>query len=101
VGGDTLVQASEVKNGVNVNLAFIIPVPFSGVNAQAGVGTDDTGDLLTNLQGAATTAALNKVQSFVSSNSNNQQQAGQKTQGQAPSFHQPRRGIARRRQFHG
>ncbi|HEV8062517.1 MAG TPA: hypothetical protein VGP68_21740, partial [Gemmataceae bacterium] len=86
VGGDTLVQSSEVKNGVNVNLDFIIPVPFSGVNAQAGVGTDDTADLLTNLQGAATTAALNKIQSFVSSNSNSQQQAGQQTQGQAPKF---------------
>src|SRR5262249_39399727 len=55
---------------------------FSGVSANTGVGTDDTGDLLTNLQGASTTKLIAKAQNFVQGNSNSTQQA----QSQVPGF---------------
>ena len=55
VGGDVLVQSSEVKTSVAGSKALIIPTIFSGVSAVSGVGTDDTGDLILNEQGALTT----------------------------------------------
>ncbi len=79
-------QASEVKNGVAGDKFFFFPTNFAAVTAAAGVGTDDTGDLLTNMQGALTTTVLGQVKSLVSKNSSDQQQAGEKTAGQAPSF---------------
>ena len=69
VGGDVLVQSSEVKTSVAGSKAVIIPTIFSGVTATAGVGTDDTGDLILNLQGALTTTVLGKLGAFVTSKS--------------------------------
>ena len=69
VGGDVLVQSSEVKTSVAGSKALIIPTIFSGVSAVSGVGTDDTGDLILNEQGALTTAVLGKVSAFVTSKS--------------------------------
>ncbi len=87
VGGDTLIQATEVKAGVPGSKFFgVFPTIFAGVVAAAGVGTDDTGDLLINLQGAATTKVIGLVQQLVAKESSSQQQAGQQTQGQAPAF---------------
>ena len=65
VGGDALIQSSETKNGFNGTKLFFIPNLFTGVAVNTGVGTDDSGDLLTNLQGATTSTVLGKVGSFV------------------------------------
>ena len=54
-GGDTLVQANEVKNGFSGTKFFFLPTLFTGVAVNTGTGNDDTGDLLLNMQGAATT----------------------------------------------
>jgi hypothetical protein len=86
VAGDANILATETTNGVVQPKYFFILSLFSGVGAAAGVGSDDTGDLLLNLQGALTTTLLNKVGSLVSSKANSQQQDGQQSQGQAPSF---------------
>ena len=69
VGGDVLVQSSEVKTSVAGSKALIIPTIFSGVSAVSGVGTDDTGDLILNEQGALTTLVLGKVSTFVTNKS--------------------------------
>ena len=66
VGGDALVQANEVKNGFNGTKFFFLPTLFSGVAVNVGVGTDDSGDLLDNLQGTTTTLLLNQAMMLVS-----------------------------------
>ena len=65
VGGDAVIQSSETKNGFNGTKFFFLPSLFTGVAVNTGVGTDDSGDLLTNLQGATTSTVLGQVGSFV------------------------------------
>ena len=54
VGGDALVQANEVKNGFSGTKLFFLPTLFTGVAVNTGVGNDDSGDLLNNMQGPTT-----------------------------------------------
>ncbi|MGA2257028.1 MAG: hypothetical protein ABSG53_20440, partial [Thermoguttaceae bacterium] len=68
VGGDALVQANEIKNGFSGTKFFFLPTLFTGVAVNIGVGTDDSGDLLNNLQGATTTLLLNQAKMLASAN---------------------------------
>jgi hypothetical protein len=86
VSGDVTIQATETKSGVFTAKFFVFPTTFAGVTSAAGVGNNDSGDLLINLQGATTTAVLDKLKTLVTKKSNNQQQPGQQSQGQAPKF---------------
>jgi hypothetical protein len=80
--GNTLVQATEVKGNVSNTKFFILPTFFSGVSANTGVGTDDSGDEIVNMQGVATQKLIGLAKNLVGINSNNTQ----KTQSQAPGF---------------
>ena len=63
LGGDALVQANEIKNGF-LGSKFFFATLFTGVAVNVGVGTDDTGDLINNMQGPVTQALLSKVASL-------------------------------------
>ena len=86
VGGNATIQATEVKNGITSDKFFIIPANFGGVAAASGVGTDDVGDLLTNVQGALENQALTAAESLVKTFAGDADDTDAQTETQAPNF---------------
>ena len=82
VGGNALVQAGEIKNGVAGTKFFFLPTNFAAVTAASGVGTDDKGDLLTDMQGDLTTGLITQVTNLVGQDG----KADQKMAAEAPAF---------------
>jgi len=62
VAGDVTVQAYEVKNGITGDTFFgLVPMNYGGVSVVAGVGTDDTGNILSNEQSFLFSQLKNKL----------------------------------------
>jgi len=75
-GGDARIQANEVKQGTQSSLFYLLPGKYyTGVSVNAGVGNDDLGDLIANMQGPATTNLISNVTSWVAGQSAAEQQA--------------------------
>ena len=85
-GKDTLVQANEVKNGFSGTKFFFLPTLFTGVAVNTGVGNDDTGDLLLNMQGAATTYVLGQAQKLFGSTASSNSPSSGPAKDSTPSF---------------
>jgi hypothetical protein len=85
-GSNATIQATEVKNGAPATGMYFLTPTFGGVAATTGVGQDDSGDVITVMQGTSTTSLLGKLQSLVNEQLTNQQKSGQQTQGQAPVY---------------
>ena len=61
VQGNALVQATEAKYGVGTSQFIIIPTLLTGVAVNAGVGTNDTGNLINNAQGVLMTKYISPI----------------------------------------
>ncbi len=89
--GDINVKASMTKEPINISKLFgSVPSSGTGVMASAGVNANSWGDVADDTQLAITgkvkTFVTTKVKNLVSSKSSEQQQDGQKTQGQTRPF---------------